>query len=107
MLTCFNKSEGSTESQVVIKIWHKKAKMYKRIINFNIKNKKVYFLENTCSSAIFELRKLESVIFNCSFYSTYDLQKMRNHGFSYKSDKSISLRVFLAENAKIYKPSKI
>ena len=63
MLTCFNKSEGSTESQVVIKIWHKKAKMYKRIINCNIKNKKVNFLENTCSSAIFELRKLESVIF--------------------------------------------
>ena len=63
MLTCFNKSEGSTEFQVVIKILHKRAKMYERIINCNIKNKKVNFLENTCSSAIFELRKLESVIF--------------------------------------------
>ena len=63
MLTCFNKSEGSTESQVVIEIWHKRAKIYKRIINCNIKVKELNFLENTCSSAIFELRKLESVIF--------------------------------------------
>ena len=63
MLTCFSKSEGSTESQVVIKIWHKRAKIYKRIINCNIKDKELNFLENTCSSAIFEFRKLKSVIF--------------------------------------------
>ena len=106
MLTCFNISEGSTESQVVIKIWHKKAKMYKRIINCNIKNKKLNFLENTCSSAIFELRKFESVIF-VLFIVIMIYKKLETTDFTINLTKTFHCAFFLAENSKFDKPSKI
>ena len=80
--------------------------MYKSIINCNIKDKEVNFLENVCSSASFEFRKLESEIF-VAFTVPMIYKKRETTDFLINRTKAFHCACFLAENLKFDKPSKI